>query len=103
MPVPLEEASRFGIVVADEEGRINDFQEKPKEPRSNLASMGIYIFSWPVLKDALVKMSDEPSCDFGKHVIPYCMRMVNGFLHTSIMAIGKTWELLVRTGKPIWS
>ena len=72
MPVPLEEASRFGIVVADEEGRINDFQEKPKEPRSNLASMGIYIFSWPVLKDALVKMSDEPSCDFGKHVIPYC-------------------------------
>ena len=63
MPVPLEEASRFGIVVADEEGRINDFQEKPKEPRSNLASMGIYIFSWPVLKDALVKMSDEPSCD----------------------------------------
>ena len=71
MPVPLEEASRFGIVVADEEGRINDFQEKPKEPRSNLASMGIYIFSWPVLKDALVKMSDEPSCDFGKHVIPY--------------------------------
>lgn len=72
MPVPLEEASRFGIVVADDDGRINDFQEKPKEPRSNLASMGIYIFSWPVLKDALVKMSDEPSCDFGKHVIPYC-------------------------------
>ena len=72
MPVPLEEASRFGIVVADEDGRINDFQEKPKEPKSNLASMGIYIFSWPVLKDALVKMSDEPSCDFGKHVIPYC-------------------------------
>lgn len=72
MPVPIEEASRFGIVIADEEGRINDFQEKPKEPKSNLASMGIYIFSWPVLKDALIKMSDEPSCDFGKHVIPYC-------------------------------
>ena len=72
MPVPIEEASRFGIVIADEEGRINDFQEKPKEPKSNLASMGIYIFSWPVLKEALIKMSDEPSCDFGKHVIPYC-------------------------------
>ncbi len=72
MPVPIEEASRFGIVITDEDKRITEFEEKPANPRSNLASMGIYIFSWPVLKDALVKMSDEPSCDFGKHVIPYC-------------------------------
>ena len=52
MPVPMEEASRFGIVIADEDGRIQEFQEKPAEPKSNLASMGIYIFSWKVLKEA---------------------------------------------------
>ena len=72
MPVPMEEASRFGIVVTDGENRITAFEEKPENPRSNLASMGIYIFSWPVLRDALIKKKDEPACDFGKHVIPYC-------------------------------
>lgn len=72
MPVPMEEASRFGIMITDENGRITDFEEKPKEPRSNLASMGIYIFSWKVLKEALHKLKDVPECDFGKHVIPYC-------------------------------
>ena len=50
MPVPMEEAKRFGIVVTDEDNRITDFQEKPDEPKSNLASMGIYIFNWEVLK-----------------------------------------------------
>lgn len=72
MPVPLEEASRFGIVITDDENRITEFEEKPENPRSNLASMGIYIFSWPVLKEALLKLSDQPACDFGKHIIPYC-------------------------------
>ena len=72
MPVPMEEASRFGIVVTDGEGQITEFQEKPPEPRSNLASMGIYIFSWPALREALVALKDEPGCDFGKHIIPYC-------------------------------
>ena len=72
MPVPIEEASRFGVVITDESNRILEFEEKPQNPRSNLASMGIYIFSWPVLKEALVKMKDEPGCDFGKHIIPYC-------------------------------
>ena len=72
MPVPIEEASRFGIVITDEDGRITEFQEKPPQPKSNLASMGIYIFSWPVLKEALVALKDEPGCDFGKHIIPYC-------------------------------
>lgn len=72
MPVPMEEASRFGIVIADEEHRITEFEEKPKQPRSNLASMGIYIFSWKALKEALVACKDVPGCDFGKHVIPYC-------------------------------
>lgn len=72
MPVPMEEASRFGIVVTDSENEIREFEEKPAEPSSNLASMGIYIFSWPVLKDALIQLSGQPNCDFGKHIIPYC-------------------------------
>ena len=72
MPVPMEEASRFGIVVADDNGKILEFQEKPKEPKSNLASMGIYIFTWQALKEALITLQDQSNCDFGKHVIPYC-------------------------------
>ena len=72
MPVPIEEASRFGIVITDDNNRITEFEEKPAHPRSNLASMGIYIFSWKALKEALIAMSEEPGCDFGKHVIPYC-------------------------------
>ena len=72
MPVPMEEASRFGIVVTDDDGKITQFEEKPEVPSSNLASMGIYIFSWPVLKEALEFMSEQEACDFGKHIIPYC-------------------------------
>ena len=72
MPVPIEEASRFGIVIADESKKIMDFEEKPEKPRSNLASMGIYIFSWDTLKEALYAMKDQSGCDFGKHIIPYC-------------------------------
>ena len=72
MPVPIEEASRFGIVITDDNNRITEFEEKPANPRSNLASMGIYIFSWPALKEALLSLADVPGCDFGKHVIPYC-------------------------------
>ncbi len=72
MPVPLEEASRFGIMIADENRRITEFEEKPEHPRSNLASMGIYIFNWKTLREALIAMADRPALDFGKHVIPYC-------------------------------
>ncbi|MGN0431823.1 MAG: glucose-1-phosphate adenylyltransferase [Lachnospiraceae bacterium] len=72
MPVPLEEASRFGIVIADENRKIVDFEEKPANPRSNLASMGIYIFNWKTLKESLIAMAEQPALDFGKHVIPYC-------------------------------
>ncbi len=72
MPVPMEEASRFGIVIADDKNTITEFQEKPEHPKSNLASMGIYIFSWKVLKEVLIAMSDVNGCDFGKHIIPYC-------------------------------
>jgi glucose-1-phosphate adenylyltransferase len=72
IPVTLEEASRFGIVITDENKKIIEFEEKPAEPRSTLASMGIYIFSWPVLREALIALKDQKACDFGKHIIPYC-------------------------------
>ena len=72
IPVPMEEASRFGVVLTDEDKQIAEFEEKPEHPRSNLASMGIYIFSWPVLRDSLIAMKDQCNCDFGKHIIPYC-------------------------------
>ena len=72
IPVPMEEASRFGVVLTDEDKKITEFEEKPDHPRSNLASMGIYIFSWPVLRDSLIAMKDQCNCDFGKHIIPYC-------------------------------
>ena len=99
MPVPMEEASRFGIVIADENKKIMDFQEKPKEPKSNLASMGIYIFSWKVLKDALIELKDQQSCDFGKHIIPYCFENnkrlfayeFNGYWK-DVGTLGSYWE-----------
>lgn len=99
MPVSMEEASRFGIVIADEDKKILDFEEKPAEPRSNLASMGIYIFSWSVLRDALVRLKDQQSCDFGKHIIPYCFekekRMFafefNGYWK-DVGTLGSYWE-----------
>ena len=71
MPVPWEEASRFGIMNVDEEGTITDFEEKPAEPKSNLASMGIYIFTYEVLKKYLEADERDPSSanDFGKNII----------------------------------
>ncbi|WMC94101.1 glucose-1-phosphate adenylyltransferase [Kineothrix sp. MB12-C1] len=72
MPVPMEEAKRFGIMITDEQRQITDFEEKPEHPRSNLASMGIYIFNWKTLKNALIVNSEQPALDFGKHIIPYC-------------------------------
>ncbi|MCR5627929.1 MAG: glucose-1-phosphate adenylyltransferase [Lachnospiraceae bacterium] len=71
MPVPIEEAKRFGIVITDDNRRITEFEEKPEHPRSNLASMGIYIFTWKALKEALMANEDQSNLDFGKHVIPY--------------------------------
>ena len=75
--VPMREASRFGIMNTDEEGRIVEFQEKPAEPKSNLASMGIYIFNWKLLRKMLTADMKDPdsSHDFGKDIIP---AMLNG-------------------------
>lgn len=71
MTVPIEEASRFGVLITDEKNMIMEFEEKPENPRSNLVSMGIYIFSWKALRESLIYLRDEPGCDFGKHIIPY--------------------------------
>ena len=72
MEVPWEEASRFGIMACDEDKKIYEFAEKPKEPKSNLASMGIYIFSWGKLRKYLEEDEANPESenDFGKNVIP---------------------------------
>ena len=72
MEVPWSEASRFGIMSVDQDMRITRFAEKPKQPESNLASMGIYIFTWPVLRAALLADHADPESDkdFGKNIIP---------------------------------
>lgn len=70
--VPIEEASRFGIMNTDENGKIYEFQEKPKQPKSTKASMGIYIYNWPILKKYLQMDEEDKSSsnDFGKNIIP---------------------------------
>lgn len=70
--VPMKEASRFGIMNTDETGRIVEFEEKPENPKSNLASMGIYIFNWKLLRKMLIAdmKNPESSHDFGKDIIP---------------------------------
>ena len=75
LEVPLEEAHHFGIMNTGAEDRIVEFEEKPKEPKSNLASMGIYIFNWNKLKQVLIEDNEyNKDSDFGKHIIP---RMIN--------------------------
>ena len=72
MPVPIEEASRFGILITDDNNKITEFEEKPANPRSNLASMGIYIFTWKLLRKMLLADIKNPDSnhDFGKDIIP---------------------------------
>ena len=70
--VPLKEASRFGILNTNPDGSIYEFEEKPKKPKSTNASMGIYVFNWSVLREALIADEEDPdsSNDFGKNIIP---------------------------------
>lgn len=72
LEVPLKEASRFGIMNTDETGRIVEFEEKPEHPKSNLASMGIYIFNWKLLRKMLLSdmKNADSNHDFGKDIIP---------------------------------
>ena len=72
LEVPWEEASRFGLMFTDDDGRITAFEEKPKNPKSNKASMGVYMFTWEKLRQYLIDDENDPgsSNDFGKNVIP---------------------------------
>lgn len=72
LEVPWEEAPRFGIMTADADGKITEFAEKPKEPKSNLASMGIYVFTWSKLRKYLIDNENDETAtkDFGKNIIP---------------------------------
>ena len=72
IPVPLNEASRFGIMSTDEDLRITEFEEKPECPKSNLASMGVYVFKWEALRRYLTEDAEDPDSDndFGKNIIP---------------------------------
>ena len=85
LPVPMKEASRFGIMNTNETGRIVEFEEKPPVPKSNLASMGIYIFDAPVI-EGLLQESD--STDFGKEIIPDAI----GKCHTHAYIFDGYWE-----------
>ena len=90
MPVPIEEAKRFGILITDENRRITEFEEKPENPRSNLASMGIYIFNWKILREALIANKDQPALDF-EHLL------------MNLTVTGRTLELSIHIGKLIWN
>lgn len=74
--VPWDEASRFGIMNADDDKKIYEFDEKPKSPKSNLASMGVYIFNWKKLKEYFLRVRKTKECfdDFGKDVIPTMLK-----------------------------
>ena len=72
IPVSMEEASRFGIMITDEDMRITDFEEKPEHPKNNLASMGVYIFNWKTLRKYLAEDDEDTDSfnDFGRNIIP---------------------------------
>lgn len=89
--VPWDEASRFGIMNTDGQGKIVEFEEKPKNPKSNLASMGIYIFNWQTLKGYLKEDNDDRDSvnDFGKNIIP---TMVNNNLKVFAYPFKGYWK-----------
>jgi len=89
--VDPKEASRFGIMAVDENDRITEFQEKPKKPKSNLASMGVYVFSWKVLRKYLKKDDKNPDSehDFGKNIIP---AMLNDKCHLQAYRFKGYWR-----------
>lgn len=89
--VPLKEASRFGIMNAEEDGKIYEFEEKPKKPKSTLASMGIYIFNWQKLRSYLREDEKDPESqrDFGKNIIP---KMLEGGLKLYAYKFDGYWK-----------
>ena len=98
--VPWEETSRFGIMNTDKDNRIVEFEEKPKNAKSNLASMGVYVFKWDVLKEYLIADENDPnsSNDFGKNVIP---AMLNSGRRRFAYAFSGYWKD-VGTVQSLW-
>ncbi|MCT4563148.1 MAG: glucose-1-phosphate adenylyltransferase [Maledivibacter sp.] len=98
--VPLNEAHRFGIMNIDENNKIYEFEEKPQKPKSNLASMGIYIFNWKILKQYLLEDEGDESSnnDFGKDIIP---KMVNRGLDVYAHVFNGYWKD-VGTVESLW-
>ena len=92
LDVSLEEASRFGIMNTDADGRIYEFEEKPAKPKSTKASMGVYVFTWKKLREYLIRdEADESSSnDFGKNVIPECLPTDSGSWPFRLKVIGRT-------------
>ncbi|MCI5839057.1 MAG: glucose-1-phosphate adenylyltransferase [Peptoniphilaceae bacterium] len=100
MEVPWDEASRFGIMNTDDDGKVVEFEEKPQNPKSNLASMGIYIFNWETLKNLLIEdYKDQNSeYDFGKNIIP---KMIKNDLPVYVYTFDGYWKD-VGTVKSYW-
>ena len=100
MEVPWGDTNRFGVMITDDKKRIVDFQEKPDDARSNLASMGIYIFNWPMLRDYLQEDAENPdsSGDFGNDIIP---AMLDDKLHLNAYTFSGYWKD-VGTIKSYW-
>ena len=104
MEVPWSEASRFGIMSVDENDLITKFAEKPKEPKSNLASMGIYVFSWKALREYLEEDEADPNSenDFGKNVIPAMLGNGEVMAAYRFLATGRMSVHWRAFGMPIW-
>ena len=111
MRVPIEEASRFGIIVTDYNGSIVEFQEKPKQPRSDLASLGIYVFNWKFLKEKLIADEQDPNSDndFGKNIMPKIVENHSGKLSAFVFdgywrdvgTLKSLWEANLELTRPI--
>ena len=104
LDVPLKEASRFGIMNTDANNRIVEFEEKPAQPKSTKASMGIYIFDWQRLRNMLVaaEKSNVDMSDFGKMSSQITLSQVKVSMLMNLMATGKTLVPLSHFGKQIW-
>ena len=101
--VPMKEASRFGIMNTDGEGHIVEFEEKPEHPKSNLASMGIYIFNWKLQQNAPCRYENADSHhDFGKDIILSFLLTTELWQLINTRVTGKTLEPLTPSGKQIW-
>lgn len=102
--VKLEEASRYGIMNTTDDGKIYEFEEKPENPKSTLASMGVYLFKWPVLKELLVSdhQNEQSVHDFGKNIIPMLVQEKGIYGHIHSPAIGGMSEPFSHTGNRIW-